>query len=158
MLKMRRIGGSVTGMWNIKEGAALGVLLVFSYIDIRRRELPAVLLKCCGAAVLVYQLLFCRNGIWDILAGAGTGVVFLIISRVTGEKMGYGDSLGIVILGGFLGLWELLEVLTAAFFLLAAGAVITLGIKGMPRRCGLPFFPFLTCGYVVALMGRGGFL
>ena len=46
------------------------------------------------------------------------GVLFLGFSWATRERMGYGDSWAILILGIFLGLWGLLEVLAAAFFFL----------------------------------------
>ena len=44
-----------------------------------------------------------------ICAGIGVGVLFLLVSKVTEEAIGYGDSVAIMILGGYLGFWKLWE-------------------------------------------------
>lgn len=46
------------------------------------------------------------------------GILFLLISKVTEEGFGYGDSLAILILGIYLGFWGLIGVLSGAFLLL----------------------------------------
>mgnify|MGYP000600478300 CR=1 FL=1 len=51
-----------------------------------------------------------------ICAGIGVGVLFLLVSKVTEEAIGYGDSVAIMILGGYLGFWKVVGVLAAAFF------------------------------------------
>lgn len=50
-----------------------------------------------------------------ICAGIGVGVLFLLVSKVTEEAIGYGDSVAIMILGGYLGFWKVVGVLAAAF-------------------------------------------
>ncbi len=70
--------------------------------------------------------------------------------------MGYGDSWGVVILGIYLGLWGLIEVLSVTFFMLALFAAVVLSKKKMSAKCGIPFYPFLTGGYLAMLFIEGG--
>lgn len=136
----------------------LGILLGVSYVDIRARRVPVYVFWAGIVMVLLYRV-FCQNiSLWELLMGLGPGILFLFVSRVTREGIGYGDSWGILILGGYLSFGELLEVLMTAFILMAVYAVILLSLKKMSRKCKMPFFPFLTCGYTVLLLTEGGIL
>lgn len=63
------------------------------------------------------------------VAGGLSGILFLWISKITNEAIGYGDSLAILILGIYLGIWGLLEVLMTAFFILGIIGLICVVIK-----------------------------
>ena len=75
------------------------------------------------------------------------GMIFIGISKITREAIGYGDSLAILILGIYLGVWGLLEVLATSFFILG---ILALGFVTLRRKKSLafPFYPFLTVGYL----------
>ena len=111
-----------------------GILAGMSVLDIASRKVPV-------KALLI------------LAAGAAVGVLFIFMSKVTKEGIGYGDSLGIFVLGMYLGVWSLLEVLSGAFFLLAISAAVLLAGKRMSRKCALPFYPFLTIGYALWMIG-----
>ena len=76
----------------------------------------------------------------------------MIISRVTGESLGYGDSLLIMVAGGFLGLWDLLSVLAAAFSLAAGYGAVMMIRKKFHRKTAFPFGPFLAAAYMGGLI------
>ena len=88
-----------------------------------------------------------------ICAGIGVGVLFLLVSKMTEEAIGYGDSVAIMILGGYLGFWKVVEVLAAAIFTSGVCSVI-LAFRGRVKT--MPFFPFLTLGYILMLAEQGG--
>lgn len=142
-------------MWTLSQMIGMGILSILSIIDIQFRKIPAEVLGTANVAVIFYQLVFRREELWLIVGGAAVGIVFLLFSRATRERMGYGDSWAILILGIFLGLWGLLEVLAAAFFLLAAVSIVLLAGKKMSRRCAVPFYPFLAIGYLISVWGGG---
>lgn len=144
-------------MWTLSYAIGMGILGSLSIIDIQFRRVPAEILGMANLAVIVYQIVFAREDLWLILGGAAVGVLFLGFSWATRERMGYGDSWAILILGIFLGLWGLLEVLAAAFFFLAAVSVIFLARKKMSRRFAVSLYPFLTAGYLISVCG-GGYL
>lgn len=124
-------------------GAYLGVL---SVLDIRHRRLPVWFLAVGGALVLGVRI-FCVP--LDIISAAGgaVGILFLLVSKVTQEGVGYGDSLLILVMGIYLGFWNLLGVLTGAFLLSAVFAGVVLVRFGWKRSTGFPFVPFLTAAY-----------
>ena len=78
------------------------------------------------AGSVIYQVVT-RDVEWRLsVAGGFVGAGFLIMSRLTRETIGYGDSLAILILGIYLGIWSLLVVLVTSFFILAVIALICL--------------------------------
>ena len=73
------------------------------------------------------------------------------ISRLTEEKIGYGDSLLIIVLGTFLGMWKLLILLLGAFGLAAAVSILLK--RKFTRKSMIPFVPFLTVAYMGEMLG-----
>lgn len=136
----------------ISRGGCLIFLIVLSVTDMKIRQIPALALTAGNAAAVLYQMACRQEDFISIAGGAAVGIVFLLIAKLTRESIGYGDGLGILGLGIYLGFWKLLEVLASAFFLLAVGAAIILGRKKMSRKCALPFYPFLTVGYAAWLV------
>lgn len=138
----------------ISQIICLGILIIISAIDIKYREIPVGILLAVNVGALVYQCLCHGEDVVLIAGGMAVGAAFLFISRVTGESVGYGDSLGIVGLGIYVGLWKLIEILTGAFFMLALCAVPVLVRRKMSRKCALPFYPFLAASYIIWVIGE----
>lgn len=131
-------------------------LCILSAIDIRIRRLPLWLLAAGGAAAVSIHIYQGEMPVILVLAGAGTGIVFLAVSRATEEGFGYGDSLLILVLGIYLGFWSLLGLLLIAFTLAAIYAAAIFIFHRLDRRTGYPFVPFLMAAYVVWIC-TGGF-
>ena len=116
-------------MWTISKVLAMAVLTGLSVMDYRIRKVPRDILLLCMAGVIIYQVLT-GNVDWKLsVAGGLSGILFLWISKITNEAIGYGDSLAILILGIYLGIWGLLEVLMTAFFILGIIGLICVVIK-----------------------------
>ena len=142
-------------MWAVSEWICLSILLILSIWDIRRREIPVYLIV--GSMILSAVYLILGKETDYLLAAGGTvvGIVFLIISKVTEEGVGYGDSLSILVVGSYLGFWNILFVLSVSFFLLLCILIPFLWIKKMSKKCTLPFLPFLMGGYLCFLLVGG---
>lgn len=139
-------------MWTVSQIICLGSLAGLSVTDIYYRKVPGEILAMGVAGTFIYQLC-CRSiSLWILAGGIGVGVLFLLASRVTREGIGYGDSAAILILGAYMGLWELLKVLSGTFLLLFAASAAGLCTKKMSRKYALPMFPFLTAGYLLRLL------
>lgn len=138
--------------WMICRLLFLAYLCVLTVMDIRRQQL-SLLLLLSGFLFAVAGML-CGRDIHPLLlaAGGGVGIVFLMASRVTDESFGYGDSLLIVIMGSFLGFWNILSVLTAAFLLAAVFSAVMLITRKFNRKSAFPFVPFLTLAYVGGML------
>ena len=133
--------------WLICRILFAGYLGVLTVMDLRRKQLNLVFLLS-GFILVAVGALFGR-GTHPVLlaAGGGVGIAFLLASWVTGEAFGYGDSLLIVIMGSFLGFWDVLSVLTAAFLLAAVYSAAMLVGKRFSRKTAFPFVPFLMIAY-----------
>lgn len=127
-------------------------LLVLAVIDIRNKKVPLLLLLC-GVFFIGVQS-FCARDIswWSLAGGAAVGFVFLLISRITKEAFGYGDSILIVIIGAFVGFWQVLFLLMIAFFtaaLFAAGMMIRMRFN---MKASFAFIPFLTFAFIGGML------
>ena len=145
------IGGSGKGgmfqMWTVSRIVAMVILTGLSFMDYKIRKVPRDVLLLCMAGTVLYQAVT-QNIDWMVSLGGGLiGMIFIGISKITREAIGYGDSLAILILGIYLGVWGLLEVLATSFFILG---ILALGCMTLRRKKSLafPFYPFLTVGYL----------
>ena len=142
-------------MWKVSQCISMVLLAVLSITDIHSRRIPVIVLISGNLAVLCYQIYIAKEDVFVLAGGIGVGLLFLLVSRVTREGMGYGDSWTILILGIYLGLWKLLEVLLAAFLLLWIAAIIFLSLNKISREYNLPFIPFLAAGYLFSILTGG---
>lgn len=127
----------------------MAFLTGLSVEDMRFRKVSGELLVMMAVLGIGYQL-YEKNGSWiSVLCGVGIGVGFLVISYVTKEALGYGDSILIGVLGVFVGAIELIEILMTTWIAVAVIAMILLMFKRFSRKTALPFVPFLTLGYGV---------
>ena len=142
-------------MWSLNEWICLGILSIISIRDIKDRKVSLHILLVGVTASIVYHCINGETSMWIIVGGALIGIFFVCMSKITGEGMGYGDSLTIMILGIYLGLWNILMVLSLTFFLLFCVSVPLLYMKKMSRTYALPFLPFLAGGYLSFLLMGG---
>lgn len=141
-------------MWTISNLVCFFILVVLSLKDIQTHQVSVPALAASASAGVIYHLVSREMDAILILGGILVGVLFLGLSKVTGEGIGYGDSVGILVLGSYLGIWGILVVTAIAFLLLACVVIPVLWTKKMSRKCAIPFYPFLTLGYVgMILMG-----
>ena len=115
-------------MGNINRMVDIVVLLILtglSVSDIRNKKVSRRVLTLWGILTVIWKIVdFYRIRVFlekmeqtnvenlvGICAGIGVGVLFLLVSKVTEEAIGYGDSVAIMILGGYLGFWKVVGVL-----------------------------------------------
>ena len=138
-------------MWELMDGVVLLLITPLAVVDVRRQRIPVSYLIILAAGSILKQCIGRQTDIWLILGGVGIGCIFLILSKVTEEGLGYGDSLGILILGIGLGTWKLLEVLMATFLLLFVWSMIIWFIRKKKNQ-RIPFYPFLVSGYFLVFL------
>ena len=132
-------------VWEIGMGI---YLLAGTICDLIKRELSVIYL-ICGTVLAVFYQIMNRGNFWYIsVCGAATGCFFLLVSKYTGEQIGYGDSWMILNLGIYLGIWELiclLGIVFATVFLFSCAGLVS---RRLSRHTRLPFYPFLMIGYI----------
>ena len=128
------------------------ILTASAVWDILYRKLPVWILSGILILAVVCRLIVAEVPLAEILGGAAVGIVFLGISRITREAFGYADSLLIVSLGIFLGIWKLFLLLVTAFSLAAVFAAAGLFAGKFSRKISFPFIPFLAISYVGVML------
>lgn len=123
-------------------------LIILSVTDIRKRSLKLSFLLSGFLFTAAGELCGRNIPVLSLAAGAAVGAVFLAVSKVTEEAFGYGDSILIIILGSFLGFWNILSLLITAFLAAAAVSVFLLIRKHCGRKESIPFVPFLAAAYI----------
>ena len=124
--------------------------------DLKDKTIHSVLLAVGGAVSLglaVAGIITGSLSYLQLFSGAALGLGMLLISAVTGEKLGRGDAIIACICFPLIGAIEGLTVLLVSFLMAAAVSVVVLIV----RKCGtgyrLPFIPFLFGGMLTVILG-----
>lgn len=136
------------GLIAVSRMICLGILVSLAVMDLRYRRISSSMLITGSILAAGYSLLFDRPHIWLSFGGLMIGLLFVAVSKVTGEKLGYGDSWLLCILGIYLGTWNLLELLTVAWMAAALTAAAVLVLRRYRRGTVLPMVPFIAAGYL----------
>ena len=134
----------------------LGVLGLCSLRDVRERSLRMGAILGSAALGIWLHLCYGRISLWDMVGGMGVGIVLYLCAYASGEKIGKGDALLVMVCGIFLGLWQTLLLLWLAFFFAGAFGFAFMKLRHVGRNYELPFVPFLLLGYVLCLFLWGG--
>ena len=131
------------------------VLLLFlggaAIQDYRKRELPVIYIGIGFGIGLILRLVIGEPTVLELLLGSLVGAVFLLISRLSREAIGYGDSLMIIATGASLGIIDNVLLMLCALLLAALFSIGLLILKKYKRKDEIPFLPFLLGGYVILL-------
>lgn len=129
----------------------LGFLAGISVYDIFFRKISGFVLVIGTILAVGYSIGFSENSWYVSVAGAAIGGVLLVIAYATDQSVGYGDVWLLTILGIYLGIWTLLEVLMVAWMIMAIAAGICLIKKKWSRHTAPPMSPFITVGFIVLM-------
>lgn len=140
----------------VMEGIALLYMSVCMVFDIRYREIPLLLIIMGMAAAFGIDLWWMKEGSVTVMeTGLALlpGVFFLLTGFFTGEKVGYGDGLLLVILGLLLGAYRCFLILIIGLVFSAFVSLFLLLLRKAGRRSQIPFAPFLVLGMGVVFFG-----
>ena len=79
--------------------------------------------------------------------GSSVGLLFLGFSFLSHEAIGKGDALLFIILGWFLGMYQIIFLLFVAFMFSGVFAMFLLLIKKGNYKTSIPFMPFLYIAF-----------
>ena len=138
----------IKNRWFICQCIFLVYIAALAVMDFKYRKLP---LKTLLSGLFIAAAgCLCGREISPVLLATGgcMGIVFLLISRVSGESFGYGDSILILIIGIFLGFWNLMHLLLGAFSMAAVFSAVMMIKHRFNRKSSFPFVPFLAAAYL----------
>jgi leader peptidase (prepilin peptidase)/N-methyltransferase len=130
----------------------LAALFAMAMIDYRKHTVMVYLAVCIAVIGVLLRIAFNEIEIYDTLAGASIGAALLIISYITGGKVGAGDGIVFVTTGIFLGFWQNMELLMVSLWMASLVALFLLIFGRKSRGAKIPFIPFVFTAYVVMLI------
>ena len=135
---------------SILTGIILGIC---SITDLKNRKVY----HCIAAAYLILSLAGHWIGqtasVYDLLLGMIPGLFCFLLSFVSRQSLGYGDSTLITLCGISLGIRSVIEILLAAFFCSGLWALLLFFFGRTGQKKEFPFVPFLFLGVVICLAG-----
>lgn len=122
-------------------------------IDGMKREIPIVVVWLGIAAAVILRLQGAIDeGSLDIAVfSVVPGVMFWMLSLITGEKVGYGDGWMLVMIGLFVGLWKCFLILLVGLVSESVAVLILLATRRIAGDRRIPFAPFLLFGMGVVI-------
>lgn len=127
-------------------------LIVLSVMDIKWKKIYVPVLMSGILIVIWDRISINQISFLSSVMGGAAGFLFLIVSKVTKESFGYGDSILITISGFFLGFWNILYVLFGAFSISAVFSIFLLIYKRFNKKTSFPFIPFFSAAYIGGLI------
>lgn len=131
------------------QGTEVLFLGLGTYFDIKDQEIPLTFLLVFGGLAIIYNVVWKYQTLQNVLIGICIGGLFLFVGWLTQEAIGYGDGLGLVILGLFEGWQGMIPIVFGAFLLSGVYGIWRLIGLQKSRNDVMPFFPFL----LIARMG-----
>jgi leader peptidase (prepilin peptidase)/N-methyltransferase len=135
----------------VMELAELIFLLLGTYFDIKEQELPVKFLLFFGCLAFLLRLCSPYYSLARGLLGGCAGCIFLVIGYLTKESIGYGDGIGLIILGIFEGWRGMIPLVIIAFLLSAIYGAWNVWGNGKSVKDEIPFYPFLLAAYIVVM-------
>lgn len=131
-------------------------MAICAVIDIRKKEIPIVIIALFGGCAFLYIIIWERKGWDDIFYSFIPGLSLLLIGLCTRESIGYGDGLAAMMIGILIG-WEgCVAAVTGGFLLSAVFALVLLVCKKVKGKSRIPFLPFLAAGLGVFYIVQKG--
>lgn len=130
------------------QGTELLFLGIGSYFDLKNQKIPLWYLCLFGLVGVFGNVLFDYQEISRIFGGILIGGSLLAVGWLTKEEFGYGDGIGVMILGIFEGWKKLFPVLLLAFLLSSIWGIFQLFYRKCSKKETIPFFPFLFISFM----------
>ncbi|MBR1692941.1 MAG: prepilin peptidase [Lachnospiraceae bacterium] len=125
----------------------LTALSVCTYTDLKYRKIPGFLLALLTAGGILYVILLKDYGNPMRYMGVSVGLVFCLLSLLSRQAVGMGDTVLFAILGWYLGLGQVLLLLFGAFCMAAVFSALLLVSRKGTFKTRLPFVPFLYVAF-----------
>ncbi len=141
---------SVTTLSKIAVAMFLGINTI---TDIKSRKIHTVVNILFAAAGLLLFFSQEEKDAAALVGGIAVGMYLILFAVLTKEAVGFGDGIVVMAMGTFLGGWKTVFVLMGGFLLASVFGVFHMCRKKANGKTRLPFLPFLTCSYLVYIVG-----
>lgn len=139
----------------IQSYTLLGMLGICAWEDYRRKRVLVYPVLAFAIAGLVLHLCYMDITIFNMLAGIAIGCILLLVSRITGGRIGIGDGMILIVSGIYLGFTENIRLFFHGLLLCGIWSLFLLVIRKRKRDEEIAFVPFLFLAYLEMLLFQG---
>lgn len=137
-------------MWN--QAAVMSMLTLCSAEDIKKKQIRLHPVLLFGILGIILHMLFRMQSIENMLLGMSVGVTLLVLSKLTGGRIGAGDAVLLIVTGIYLGFEQNMQLFFSGLLLSGIWALGVLVLKKKSRKDSMPFIPFLLAAYMGMLV------
>jgi leader peptidase (prepilin peptidase)/N-methyltransferase len=127
-------------------------LALCAYYDLKSLQLPLLLLVAFGVASGVWCLANDGFANGEFLLCLMPGILFLLVSFLTREALGYGDGVVLLLVCLLLEMKTVMLFIMLALALSALTALVIVTLMKKSRQTRLPFMPFLLVAWGVIII------
>ena len=139
----------------IQSYTLLGMLGICAWEDYRRKRVLVYTVLAFAIAGLVLHLCYMDITIFNMLAGIAIGCILLLVSRITGGRIGIGDGMILIVSGIYLGFTENIRLFFHGLLFCGIWSLFLLVIRKKKRDEEIAFVPFLFLAYLEMLLFQG---
>lgn len=135
---------------------SLVVLIIGSAYDIKSYSLPMglVLVGLSGGLIgWIYAICVGAYSWWEVLFSLLPGGMFIGLAFLTGEEIGYGDGMLLLMLGGCVGGEATMSIGMSGLVVSFLMSVLLLVWRKADKRTRIPFVPCLLAGCLLIAAG-----
>ena len=140
----------------MEELGLVGFLGVLSARDIKTHQVRDVEVFLGVIFGFIFHLMFHRISIYNMLGGIAVGVMLYLISVLSGEQIGKGDALIVMMTGAYLGFWKNLVLLWVAAIALTIFGLIRVLLRKSKIKDRFAFAPFVFMACLLMIVFQGG--
>ena len=127
---------------------AFGLVFLYSFTafdDLRTKQVRLMEIIIFGVIGILINVFSPSQSLPSIVGGVAVGLILVLISYLSKEKVGMGDALIVTVSGLYLGFVNTIVLLWLSSLLTAVYCIFR-------KKKEAPFVPFLTFAYVIMLM------
>lgn len=137
-------------MWN--QAVVMSMLTLCSAEDIKKKQIRLHSVLLFGILGIILHMLFRMQSIENMLLGMSVGVTLLVLSKLSGGRIGAGDAVLLIVTGIYLGFEQNMQLFFSGLLLSGIWALGVLVLKKKSRKDSIPFIPFLLAAYMGMLV------
>ena len=137
---------------SIREGVLLAFLGLNTVSDIKCKKIIVWSAWLFGVFGFIYGLVTSELTLLQGLMALLPGIMFLLISKITKESMGYGDGIIVLVMGIYLSIQNLIGSLVLALIFAALWSIILVVFFKKKKQEEFPFVPFVLLGFLGGLL------
>lgn len=127
-------------------------LSICTYIDLKRKYVNIYICLIFGAIGVMCRCIFENSNLLSVLATIIPGIFMMLISIISNESIGKGDSIVICTIGLYMGLINVIIILFIGLMVSCITGIICMVIMKKGKNYRLPFVPFITLGFIYQIL------